>query len=88
MPESLHEALARAADAERTSLNAFIVAALEETTNGHRSVTTRHRGANTRERQTGTNAGSRTVGRLLVVNLIVVAAVGILAVALLVQALR
>jgi hypothetical protein len=87
MPESLHEALARAADADHTSLNAFIVAALEETTNGRRPASRQRRTSGPRV-PNGTSARSPTISRLLVVNLIVVAVVGVLAIVLLVQALR
>jgi hypothetical protein len=80
MPEALHADLARAADRAGVSLNAYITDILAQTV-----------GSRPREQSSGTKprrVSRRLVERLLVVNVIVLAAVGGLAVALLVQALR
>lgn len=79
MPEALHADLARAADRAGVSLNAYITDTLAQTV------------GRPREQATGTKprrGNRRLVERLLVVNVIVLAAVGGLAIALLVQALR
>jgi HicB family len=79
MPEALHADLARAADRAGVSLNAYITETLTQTV------------GRPREQSTGTKprrGSRRLVERLLVVNVIVLAAVGGLAIALLVQALR
>ena len=88
MPESLHQALVRASEAEHVSLNAFINEALEKTVDPRVASDSRGARAASGRRSVVGAEGSRTVSRLLVVNLIVVAFVGILAVVLLVQALR
>jgi hypothetical protein len=83
MPESLHAELARASERAGLSLNAFINDALTAAVGG--------RGAATRPAPRGGRAERgrrRFVERLLVVNLVVVAGVGVLAIVLLVQALR
>jgi hypothetical protein len=85
MPEGLHAALARESERQGTSLNALITGVLAEAVDWQ--------GDGARPRSRGRRAaapagGSRGVSRLLVVNLVVVAAVGIVALALLVQALR
>ena len=80
MPEALHADLARAADRAGVSLNAYITDTLAQTV-----------GSRPRGQSSGTKprrVSRRLVERLLVVNVIVLAAVGGLAVALLVQALR
>jgi HicB family len=88
MPEELHAALARASEREGVSLNAYITGVLGE------AVEERPPGGGTRKRAPGASTSSpaapraRGVSRLLVVNLVVVAIVGVLAVVLLVQALR
>jgi hypothetical protein len=78
MPESLHADLARASERAGVSLNAFINDALA-TAVGRRRETSGSPAPTSRR---------RFVERLLVVNLLVVGAVGVLAVVLLVQALR
>lgn len=78
MPEALHADLARAADRAGISLNAYITETLTQTVGRPREQS---RGAKPRRNR-------RLVERLLVVNVIVLAAVGGLAIALLVQALR
>lgn len=89
MPEGLHSALAQESEREGTSLNALITGLLADAIGWQgdgQSRKTRHRA-----KQDAAARGpepSRGVGRLLVVNLVVVAAVGIVAVVLLVQALR
>jgi hypothetical protein len=82
MPESLHAELARASESAGQSLNAFINDALA-TAVGRRETTrpVAQRGHADRGRR-------RFVERLLVANLVVVAGVGVLAIVLLVQALR
>jgi hypothetical protein len=82
MPESLHAELARASERAGLSLNAFINDALA-TAVGRRDATppVAQRGRAERGRR-------RFVERLLVANLVVVAGVGVLAIVLLVQALR
>ena len=88
MPESLHEALVRASEAERVSLNAFINEALQKTVYP-RAASNAHGAKPNSQRPSGSRSPrSPTISRLLVVNLIVVATVGILAIVLLVQALR
>ena len=87
MPESLHEALVRRSEAEHVSLNAFINEALEKTTYARKAASSSNVKAVDRSRSEEQTERSRTVSRLLVANLIVVAVVGILAVALLVRAL-
>jgi hypothetical protein len=83
MPESLHAELARASERAGLSLNAFINDALATAVGGRRDATrpVAQRGRAERGRR-------RFVERLLVANLIVVAGVGVLAIVLLVQALR
>ena len=84
MPESLHADLARASERAGVSLNGFINDALAEAVGNRRNWTPRPPAAEARKR-TGRR---RFVERLLVVNLVVVAGVGVLAIVLLVQALR
>jgi hypothetical protein len=88
MPESLHEALVRASEAERVSLNAFINEALQKTVYPRAASNTRSSKADGRRPSGSRSHRSPTISRLLVVNLIVVAIVGILAIVLVVQALR
>jgi hypothetical protein len=83
MPEALHGELARASERAGLSLNAFINDVLAGAVGA--------RPADTRSAPRGGRAGRgrrRSVERLLVANLVVVAAVGVLAAVLLVQALR
>jgi hypothetical protein len=80
MPESLHSDLARASERAGVSLNAFINDALAQTVGARRA-----RPDVTRPTRP---ARRRLVERLLVVNVVVLTAVGTLAVVLLVQALR
>ncbi len=87
MPESLHEALARRSESEHVSLNTFINEALEKTVHGRGTSSSSNVNATGRRRSKAQTQGSRTVSRLLVANLIVLAVVGILAVVLLVRAL-
>jgi len=79
MPEELHADLARAADRTGVSLNAYITDTLAQTVGKPRE-----RGPGAKPRR----GNRRLVERLLVMNVIVLAAVGGLAIALLVQALR
>jgi hypothetical protein len=79
MPEALHADLARAADRAGMSLNAYITETLAQTVGRPREQS-----ASAKPRR----GGRKLVERLLVVNVIVLAAVGALAIALLVQALR
>ena len=83
MPESLHRELARASERAGVSLNAYINDALAATV-GRRSEAPRP-SSPPAARPT---ARRRAVEPLLVLNLIVVGAVGVLAVVLLVEALR
>ena len=85
MPESLHAELARASERAGTSLNGYINDALAEAV-GKRASATRTSASSPRE--PGRPGRRRFVERLLVVNLVVVAAVGALVVVLLVQAIR
>jgi hypothetical protein len=78
MPEALHADLARASERAGVSLNAYITDALAATVGGRRQA----------PRASAPKARRRFVERLLVVNLVVLSAVGVLAVVLLVQALR
>jgi hypothetical protein len=88
MPESLHEALVRASEAERVSLNAFINDALQKTLNPRAASNPGGAKPDSRRSSGSRSSRSPTISRLLVVNLIVVAIVGILAIVLVVQALR
>ena len=82
MPESLHAELARASERAGVSLNGYINEALANTV-GRRPA------AAPRAASQGAPRGRRRfVERLLVINLVVVAAVGALVIVLLVQALR
>ena len=90
MPEGLHSALAEQSEREGTSLNALITGLLAEgigwRENGRPPKSPRRR--QDAPASAPQSVAGRGVGRLLVLNLLVVAAVGIVAVALLVQALR
>jgi hypothetical protein len=81
MPESLHAELARASERAGLSLNQFINDALAQSL-GRRGATP---AAPVRAQA---RQGRRLLERLLVVNVVVLAAVGVLAILLLVQALR
>jgi hypothetical protein len=83
MPESLHAELARASERAGLSLNAFINDVLAAAVGGRREAArpVSQKGRAERGRR-------RFVERLLVANLVVVAGVGVLAIVLLVQALR
>ena len=83
MPESLHTELARASERAGLSLNAFINDVLASAV-GRRGEETRPAA----RRSPAERGRRRFVERLLVANLVVVAGVGALAIALLVQALR
>lgn len=80
MPESLHADLARASERAGMSLNAFINDVLAQSLG--RSGTAKPAGT------PRTQPRRRLVERLLVVNVVVLAAVGVLAIVLLIQALR
>ena len=82
MPASLHADLARASERAGTSLNAFINDALGQTIGRGAAAS---RPAARPQPHTGR---VRVLERLLVLNVIVLAAVGVLAVVLLVEALR
>jgi len=77
MPETLHAELARASERAGTSLNAYINDVLA------RGVGKRGEAPTAAPRPTK----SRLTERLLIVNLVVVAAVGVLAIVLIVQSL-
>ena len=96
MPEALHAELARLSEAEGVSLNSFINRVLE-------GAVGRQRGRGTEAAPEtpepaaameapaappSENDRSPLLGRLLVANLVVVAAVGVLAIVLLIAALR
>jgi HicB family len=78
MPESLHGDLARASERAGVSLNAYINDALAATVGRRRDAPD----------ASSARPPRRFVERLLIWNLIVLSAVGVLAVVLLVQALR
>jgi hypothetical protein len=82
MPESLHAELARASERAGLSLNAFINEALAEAVGDRRNRVQRTAVPEPRKR----TARRRFVERLLVVNLVVVATVGVFVIVLLVQA--
>ncbi|HZD87742.1 MAG TPA: toxin-antitoxin system HicB family antitoxin [Gaiellaceae bacterium] len=90
MPEGLHTALAHESEREGTSLNALITGLLADAVGWHpdgvRARRTPPRGR--RDPSVPASGPSRLVARLLVANLVVVGVVGIVAVVLLVQALR
>ena len=88
MPEGLHNALAQESEREGTSLNALITGLLADAVGWHGDGTSSRTAQRRGRRDTPAPAASRGVARLLAVNLVVVAAVGIVAVVLLVQALR
>ena len=92
MPEGLHAALARQSEREGTSLNALITGLLADAVGWQgdeaRPRTGRPGGRRDPAAPAPAPAPSRGVSRLLVANLVVVAAVGVLALVLLVQALR
>jgi hypothetical protein len=79
MPETLHRELARASERAGVSLNAYINDALAAAVG---------RRAEPRAAAPAGRPRRRAVERLLVLNLIVVGAVGVLAVVLLIEALR
>jgi hypothetical protein len=83
MPESLHADLARASEQAGVSLNGFINEALANAV-GKRPTAARAAPSG----QGGKRGRRRFAERLLLVNLIVVAAVGALVIVLLVQALH
>ena len=83
MPESLHADLARASEQAGVSLNGYINEALANAV-GRRPAATRSVPA----AQGARPSRRRLAERLLLVNLVVVAAVGALVIVLLVQALR
>jgi hypothetical protein len=94
MPEALHAELARLSESEGVSLNSFINRVLESAAAGDRSPDAEAPdpappAPAKPTAPTGPDAGrSPLLRRLLVANLLVVAAVGVLAVVLLVTALR
>jgi len=79
MPEELHAELARASERAGVSLNAYINDALAGTVGKRRDAPPGAAPAPAR---------SRLTDRLLIVNLAVVAVVGVLAIVLIVQSLR
>jgi hypothetical protein len=83
MPEQLHSDLARASERAGMSLNAFINDALAQAL-GQRG-TARQAGTSRPQARDGRR---RLVERLLILNVVVLAAVGVLAIVLLIQALR
>jgi HicB family len=93
MPEELHAELARASESKGVSLNAFITATLASAV-GWRDGAGAAGGGRARSRKRAASPSveaaprRRLVERLLVVNLIVVGAVGLAAIVLLVQAIR
>lgn len=86
MPETLHAELASAADRAGVSLNQFITTALAETI-GRRTVPARQ-GVPKREDTARAPSRSRWLTVLLAVNLLVVAAAGVLAILLLLSSWR
>jgi hypothetical protein len=83
MPEALHADLARASERAGMSLNAFINDVLAQSLG--RSGAVKAAGAAGAQPRQGRR---RLVERLLLVNVVVLVAVGVLAIALLIQALR
>lgn len=81
MPESLHAELARAADRAGVSLNQFITSALADVVGDRRPVRSRPNPPK-RERR------ARSLNALLAVNLVIVAAAGVVAILLLVSSWR
>jgi hypothetical protein len=87
MPESLHAELAKASQAEGVSLNAFITDVLAGAV-GRQASGQRPRGRSRRATEAAPGAAPRRLlPSLLVANLLVVAAVGIVALVLLFQTL-
>ena len=87
MPESLHAELARASQTDGVSLNAFITEVLASAV-GWQGSGPRARRKARRAAGTGPEASKRRLlPGLLVANLLVVAAVGVVALVLLIQAL-
>ena len=92
MPEELHAELARASESKGLSLNAFITATLASAVGWRNGAAEggMPRGRATKRAATPSVEAPRRrlVERLLVVNLLVVGAVGVVAIVLLVQAIR
>ena len=84
MPETLHAELAGEADRAGMSLNQFITTTLAHSI-GQEQAPTRQRQSKRRESQAGEPRG-KWFTALLVVNLVVVAAAGVLAILLLASA--
>ena len=87
MPETLHAELASAADRAGVSLNHFITTALAETV-GRGAAAAPRPGAAKRESAARPSPRSRWLTVLLAVNLLVVAAAGVLAILLLLSSWR
>jgi hypothetical protein len=89
MPESLHAELARASQTDGVSLNAFITDVLASAVGWEGSgPRTRRKARRAAAAGTGADASKRRLlPGLLVANLLVVAAVGVVALVLLIQAL-
>lgn len=89
MPAGLHAALAHESEQKGTSLNAFITATLAVAVGWDGASVARRKGKSAPQAPSAESAPRRrAVERLLVANLVVVAAVGLLAIVLLVRALR
>jgi HicB-like protein involved in pilus formation len=86
MPEELHAELANTADREGMSLNQFITTTLADSI-GQGRIPTRQRESKDEEPRPDEQRG-KWFTALLVVNLVVVAAAGVLAIVLLVSAWR
>ena len=85
MPEALHAELASAADRAGMSLNQFITTTLAESI-GQGRIPTRQRQSKQEEPQPDADRRRKWFTALLVVNLLVVAAAGVLAILLLASA--
>src|SRR5919201_5603372 len=87
MPEELHAELARRSESKGISLNAFITATLASAVGWRDGAALAGRSKRTRQSVAQVPPRKRLVERLLIVNLLVVAAVGVLAIVLIVQTL-
>jgi len=88
MPEPLHAALAKASQSEGVSLNTYITEVLANAV-GSQGTSLRPRGRTRHAAEAApVERNRRLFPTLLVANLVIVAAVGIVALALLIEALR
>jgi hypothetical protein len=88
MPEELHEELSRASERQGVSLNAFITSTLARAVGLQKGARPVDPAPPRRQRAAAPPARRRSLELLLVANLVIVAAVGVLAAVLLIRAVR